>query len=151
MADKQYIIFKLNEEKFAASINHIASITEYSSITPLPNGPAYVDGLLNLRGDIIPVVNLKKRFKLKEQQMNQKRILIARKDDVQIGFLVDDASQSMTVVEANVLPPPSIAIKKENRYISEVCVHNDELIIVIDLDKVLTDEEIEELEELVSL
>lgn len=145
MADKQYIIFKLNEEKFAASINHIASITEYSSITPLPNGPAYVDGLLNLRGDIIPVVNLKKRFKLKEQQMNQKRILIARKDDVQIGFLVDDASQSMTVVEANVLPPPSIAIKKENRYISEVCVHKDELIIVIDLDKVLTDEEIEEL------
>lgn len=145
MADKQYIIFKLNEEKFAASINHIASITEYSSITPLPNGPAYVDGLLNLRGDIIPVVNLKKRFKLQEQQMNQKRILIARKDDIQIGFLVDDASQSMTVDEANVLPPPQIAIKKENRYISEVCVHKDELIIVIDLDKVLTDEEIEEL------
>ena len=145
MADKQYIIFKLNEEKFAASINHIASITEYASITPLPNGPAYVDGLLNLRGDIIPVVNLKKRFNMLEQQMNQKRILIARKGEIQIGFLVDDASQSMTVDEANVLPPPKIAIKRENRYISEVCVHKDELIIVIDLDKVLSDEEIEEL------
>jgi len=145
MADKQYIIFKLNDEKFAANINHIASITEYASITSLPNGPAYVDGLLNLRGDIIPVVNLKKRFKMAEQQMNQKRILIARKDHFQIGFLVDDASQSMTVSAENILPPPKIAIKRENQYISEVCVHQGELIIVIDLDKVLSDDEIDEI------
>ncbi len=145
MADKQYIIFKLNEEKFAANINHIASITEYSSITPLPNGPAYVDGLLNLRGDIIPVVNLKKRFKMVEQKMNEKRILIARKNNVQIGFLVDDASQSMTVEESKILPPPQIAIKKENDYISEVCIYNNELIIVVDLDKVLSDNEVNDL------
>ena len=142
MADKQYIIFKLNDEKFAANINHIASITEYSSITPLPNGPAYVDGLLNLRGDIIPVVNLKKRFKMTEQKMNEKRILIGRKNNVQIGFLVDDASQSMTVEESKILPPPKIAIKKENDYISEVCIYNNELIIVVDLDKVLSEDEI---------
>jgi len=145
MADKQYIIFKLNDEKFAANINHIASITEYSSITPLPNGPAYVDGLLNLRGDIIPVVNLKKRFKMTEQKMNEKRILIARKNNVQIGFLVDDASQSMTVEESKILPPPQIAIKKENDYISEVCIYNNELIIVVDLDRVLSDTEVNDL------
>ena len=145
MADKQYIIFKLNDEKFAANINHIASITEYTSITPLPNGPAYVDGLLNLRGDIIPVVNLKKRFKMAEQKMNEKRILIARKNNVQIGFLVDDASQSMTVEESKILPPPKIAIKRENDYISEVCIYNNELIIVVDLDRVLSDDEINDL------
>jgi purine-binding chemotaxis protein CheW len=145
MADKQYIIFKLNDEKFAANINHIASITEYASITPLPNGPAYVDGLLNLRGDIIPVVNLKKRFKMAEQKMNEKRILIARKNNVQIGFLVDDASQSMTVDESKILPPPKIAIKRENDYISEVCIYNNELIIVVDLDRVLSEDEINDL------
>ena len=145
MADKQYIIFKLNDEKFAANINHIASITEYTSITPLPNGPAYVDGLLNLRGDIIPVVNLKKRFKMAEQKMNEKRILIARKNNVQIGFLVDDASQSMTVEESKILPPPKIAIKRENDYISEVCIYNNELIIVVDLDRVLSDDELNDL------
>lgn len=143
MADKQYIIFKLNDEKYAANINHIASITEYASITPLPNGPAYVDGLLNLRGDIIPVINLKKRFKLSEQKMNEKRILVAKKDGIHIGFLVDDASQSMSVQAENILPPPMIAIKKDNAYISEVCVYNNELILVIDLDKVLSDDEIE--------
>lgn len=145
MAEKQYIVFKLNEEKFAANINHIASITEYASITSLPNGPAYVDGLLNLRGDIIPVVNLKKRFKMAETTARDKRILIARKDDVLIGFLVDDASQSMSVDESDVLPPPKIAIKRDNAYISEVCVHKNELIIVIDLDKILSDEEINEI------
>ncbi len=145
MADKQYIIFKLNDEKFAANINHIASITEYASITPLPNGPAYVDGLLNLRGDIIPVVNLKKRFKMAEQKMNEKRILIARKNNVQIGFLVDDASQSMTVDDSKILPPPKIAIKRENDYISEVCIYNNELIIVVDLDRVLSEDEINDL------
>ncbi len=145
MAEKQYIVFKLNDEKFAANINHIASITEYASITALPNGPAYVDGLLNLRGDIIPVVNLKKRFKMNDTTARDKRILIARKEDVLIGFLVDDASQSMAVDEKDVLPPPRIAIKRDNAYISEVCIHKDELIIVIDLDKILSDDEINEI------
>lgn len=145
MAEKQYIVFKLNDEKFAANINHIASITEYASITALPNGPAYVDGLLNLRGDIIPVVNLKKRFKMNDTTARDKRILIARKEDVLIGFLVDDASQSMAVDERDVLPPPKIAIKRDNAYISEVCIHKNELIIVIDLDKILSDDEINEI------
>ncbi|MDN5351721.1 MAG: purine-binding chemotaxis protein CheW [Clostridiales bacterium] len=148
MADKQYIIFKLNDEKFAADINHIASISEYASITPVPSGPAYVDGILNLRGDIIPVVNLKKRFKMADSQMKDRRILIARKGDTQIGFLVDDASQSMTISGENILPPPSIAVHKENKYISEVCVYKEELIIVIDLDRVLSDDEVDVLKAL---
>lgn len=148
MAEKQYIVFKLNDEKYATSIQHIASITDYSSITPLPSGPAYVDGLLNLRGDIIPVVNIKKRFKLPVGDEKDRRIIIARKGDVQIGFLVDDASQSMTVSDDKILPPPKIAIRQHNQYISEVCIHNDELIIVVDLDKILSDEEVEELLEI---
>ncbi len=145
MAEKQYIVFKLNDEKFAANINHIASITEYASITSLPNAPAYVDGLLNLRGDIIPVVNLKKRFKMNDTTARDKRILIARKGELLIGFLVDDASQSMTVEEQAILPPPKIAIKRDNAYISEVCIHNNELVIVIDLDRILSDDEISEI------
>jgi len=143
MAEKQYIIFKLNDEKFAASINQIASISEYASITALPDAPAYVDGLLNLRGDIIPVINLKKRFYMTEQRMSQKRILIANSGGKQIGFLVDDASQSMSVDVSNVLPAPSIAIKRDNDYISEVCIHKDELIIVVDLERILSTSEIE--------
>ena len=145
MAEKQYIVFKLNDEKFAADINHIASITDYASITSLPNGPAYVDGLLNLRGDIIPVVNLKKRFKMTDTAARDKRILIARKDEVFIGFLVDDASESMSVDETDVLAAPKIAIRKDNAYISEVCIHDKELIIVIDLDKILSEDEISEI------
>jgi len=141
MADTQYIVFRLNEEKFAANINNIASITEYASITPLPNGPEYVDGLLNLRGDIIPVVNLKKRFNMDTAKNVDQRIIIAQDDDFQIGYLVDDASQSMSVSEKNILPPPKIALKKDNQYISEVCIHDNELIIVVDLKNVLTDSE----------
>lgn len=145
MAEKQYIIFKLNDEKFATSINNIASITDYSSITPLPNGPAYVDGLLNLRGDIIPVVNMKKRFHLSEEKTTDKRIIISHCGDVQIGFLVDDASQSMSVSEEKILTPPKIAIQKDNNYISEVCIYNNELIIVVDLNLVLTKNEVHDL------
>lgn len=145
MAEKQYIVFRLNDEKFATSINNIASITDYSSITPLPNGPAYVDGLLNLRGDIIPIVNMKKRFRLPEDRNSDRRIIISQNGDVQIGFLVDDASQSMTVADEFILPPPKIAIRKDNNYISEVCVHNGELIIVVDLNRVLSQDEVEDL------
>lgn len=150
MAEQQYIIFKLNDERFAANINEVSSITDYSSITPVPNGPSYVDGLLNLRGDIIPVINLKKRFKMDTTQETDKRIIIARKDDLEIGFLVDDASQSMTVSEDKILPPPKVAIRKDNHYISEVCISGDELIIVIDLESVLTDDEVEALFEITS-
>ena len=71
--------------------------------------------------------------------------MIGRKNNVQIGFLVDDASQSMTVEESKILPPPKIAIKKENDYISEVCIYNNELIIVVDLDKVLSEDEVNDL------
>ena len=145
MADKQYIIFKLNDEKFAANINQIASISEYASITALPDAPAYVDGLLNLRGDIIPVINLKKRFQMFEQRMSEKRILIAQKEGRLIGFLVDDASQSMSVDESQILPAPSIAIKRDNDYISEVCIYKDELIIVVDLERVLSADEVDKL------
>lgn len=145
MAEKQYIVFKLNDEKFATSINNIASITDYSSITPLPNGPAYVDGLLNLRGDIIPVVNMKKRFRLPEDKNTDRRIIISNCGNVLIGFLVDDASQSMTVRDEFVLPAPRIAVRQENSYISEVCIHNNELIIVVDLNLILSQNEVENL------
>ena len=148
MADKQYIVFKLNGEKFAANINQIASITEFSSITSMPNAPIYVEGLLNLRGDIIPVINLKKRFKMETKGIENQRILIARKDNLQIGFLVDDASQSMTVGEDKVLPPPAIAIRNDNKYIAEVAVHQSELIIVVDLERVLSDDELDEIMDL---
>jgi len=148
MADKQYIVFKLNGERFAANINQIASISEFSAITSMPNAPAFVEGLLNLRGDIIPVVNLKKRFNLADERIENQRVLIAMKDDVQIGFLVDDASQSMTVSEDEVLPPPKIAIRKDNNYISEVAIDKGELIIVVDLENVLTENEIEEIMDL---
>jgi purine-binding chemotaxis protein CheW len=80
--------------------------------------------------------------------IENQRILIARKGDLQIGFLVDDASQSMTVGEKNILPPPMIAIRKDNKYISEVAVHQDELIIIVDLERVLTDDEIDEIMDL---
>ena len=85
---------------------------------------------------------------MQETNATDKRIIIARKGDVQIGFLVDDASQSMTVDEASILPPPLIAIRQNNAYISEVCVYQNELIIVVDLEKILSDEEVEELFEI---
>lgn len=144
----QYILIQLNAEYYAVHVDQIATISDYANVTTLPNGPAYVDGLLNLRGTIIPVVNLKKRFGLPQTAGASKRILVAELDGAQVGFLVDDASKSISVEPEAILPPPPIALQKRNAFIKEVCIHKEALVLVVDLARVLSSRELEDIAEL---
>lgn len=141
MAERQFIIFKLEEESYCADVSQVRSINDVGELAVIPGSPGFVEGLLNLRGEVIPVVNLKKRFRLTNQVKSQ-RILIANNG---IGFLVDDASKSLSKDEKEVLAPPDLGVGDSGSYLSSIVIHQDKLILVIDLFDVVAADEIRDM------
>lgn len=142
MTDNQFVIFKLGNEKYGIDILRIGTISEYLEITKVPDAPDYVEGIINLRGDIIPVVNLKKRFSTPETGISEEtRIIIYSIDGVDIGFIVDEASQVIRIDEKDIDPTPSILKGNGLDYISGVGKYENEIIILLDFSKILNEEE----------
>lgn len=149
MAEKQYVVFKLGNEKYCADIANVGSITEFDVITKVPNSPAYIEGVINLRGEVIPIVSLKKRFNVKEAaESEDARIIIITYDGKNIGFLVDDASQVIRIDDENIEPTPAIIAGDDRKYISGVGKVDGTIVVLLDLIKILSDSEIEALEDI---
>ncbi len=144
MAEGQYVVFKLSGERFCVDITAVSGIAEYQNITNAPNSPEYIKGIINLRGDIVPVVNLKKRFNLPETELTSETRIInisfAGKD---VGFLVDAASDVQHILDENIEEVPEILKKKDNEYISGVAKVDGKIVIVLDLTKIFNEEETE--------
>lgn len=146
MTENQFVVFKLGDEKYGVDILNVSTISEYLDITRVPDAPYYVQGLINLRGDIIPVINLKKRFNIPETEISEEtRIIIYSIDGVDIGFLVDEASQVLRVDDKDIEATPSILRGADRSYISGVGKHDNHIIILIDFSKILSDTEREEI------
>lgn len=142
MSEKQYVIFKLGKEEYGIDILNVREITELKETTKIPNAPDFVEGIINLRGTVIPVINLKNRFYLGETNINKNsRIIIVTMDEKQIGFIVDDASQVMTLKEDEIENPPEIITGIDRKYIVGIGKMNEKIIILLDLISVFTDEE----------
>lgn len=147
MAEKQYVVFKLGNEKYCADIANVGSITEFDNITKVPNTPSYIEGVINLRGEVIPIVNLKKRFSVKDTEASQDaRIIIITYDGKNIGFLVDDASQVLRIDDKDIEPTPAIIAGEDRKYISGVGKVDGAIVVLLDLIKILSDSELEALE-----
>lgn len=147
MAEKQYVVFKLGNEKYCADIANVGSITEFDEITKVPNSPAYIEGVINLRGEVIPIVSLKKRFNVKEAADSEDaRIIIITYDGKNIGFLVDDASQVIRIDDENIEPTPAIIAGEDRKYISGVGKVDGTIVVLLDLIKILSDSEIKALD-----
>lgn len=146
MTENQFVVFRLGNEKYGVDIINVNTISEYLEITRVPDAPYYVEGIINLRGDIIPVINLKKRFNIKENEVGEdKRIIIYNIDGVAIGFLVDEASQVLTIDEKDIEPTPAILSGTERDYMAGIGKYESKIIILIDFAKVLSETEKDEL------
>lgn len=147
MTDRQYVIFKLGDEKYGVEISNVGGITEFTSVTKVPEAPRYVEGIINLRGDIIPIINLKTRFSIAETADDaDPRIIVYNTKDKDIGFMVDDASQVLRLEAKDIEPAPAIIAGKDRQYISGVGKHDGEIIVLLDFEKILTDDEADQLE-----
>lgn len=142
MADKQFVMFKVGDEKYAVDILNIGGIVEYNEITKVPNAPYFVEGMINLRGEIVPIVSLKKRFGMEEKAVNSDtRIVLYGIDGKNIGFIVDEASQVITLLDEDIEPAPGIVSGIDKEYISGIGKNEGEILIILDLKKILTDAE----------
>lgn len=146
MAERQYVVFKLDNEEYGIDIMNVREIGVYQESIKVPNTPDFVEGIINNRGSVIPIVNLKKRFKLGGYGIsNNTRIIIINLNDKQIGFIVDEASETLRLDEDSVDPAPSMIAGIDGKYIIGVGKLEERLIILIDLEKVLSIEEKEEI------
>lgn len=147
MAENQYVVFSLEKEEFGIDIMNVKEIIPYQESIQVPNTPNFIEGIINYRGNVIPVINLKRRFKLGAQEVTKDtRIIVITLGNKEIGFVVDEASQTLRLEENQIDPAPDIISGVDRKYIIGVGKVDDRLLILLDLEKVLTDEEKDEIE-----
>lgn len=143
----QMISFNIGSEKFGVEILMVQEIIMMSDITEIPNAPDFVEGVINLRGNIIPVLDLRKRLRLRgaparPQRDPGTRILVVDIDEKITGFIVDSVAKVLTIPAGRILPPPDIIVAGvQSQYISGVVHLEDSILVVLDFRKVLTVEE----------
>ena len=147
MADesKQMIIFDIGQEKFGVKITRIHEINRMTEITELPDTSRYFAGIINLRGDIISVVDLRKRLGLENvENTEDTRIIVVEYQDDDVGLIVDAVSEVLHIDEEEVEDPPQSMVGIKNDYLTGVVKIDDNIVNILDLDNLLeSDEEIE--------
>ena len=149
MATKQ-IIFMLGDNEYGLDITLVNAIENYTDIVPIPNAPSYILGILNLRGDVIPVYSLRKKFGMPEvpgQAATQ--LLITKCKDITVGYKVDSVSEIIDVSDAEFHETPIIVKGEQTRYVAGVANKKDRLIVLLDSENILSEMESESVKRVV--
>lgn len=143
----QLVSFVVEDEEFGVNILKVQEIIRPMAITRVPNAPSFVEGVINLRGRIIPVVDLRKRFGFPPREHDKStRIVVVELREKVIGFMTDAVKEVIRIERSVMEPPPDLAIGIDANYIQSVAKLDDRLLIMLDLDAVITQEESEALE-----
>lgn len=147
MTERQYVIFKLNEEEYGIEITNVKEITEYKQVNRIPNVSDFIEGIVNIRGDIIPIINLKKKFDIEEKGLTKdKRVIIINLNKKLVGFIVDEASQVLRIAEEDIEDASKILTGMDRRFIEGIGKIDEKIIVLIDLKEVLNENEKQEVE-----
>ncbi|KHK01386.1 chemotaxis protein CheW [Desulfovibrio sp. TomC] len=139
----QLVTFGIGDEEFGIDILKVQEIIRTMAITKVPNSPPYVEGVINLRGKVIPVIDLRSRFNMDyHPHDNQTRIIVIELHGMIIGFVVDGVSEVLRIQSNTVEPPPPVVSGIESEYIKGVGKLDDRLLILLDLDKLIPVEEL---------
>ena len=135
----QLVSFHIGGEEFGLDILRVQEIIRVQALTRVPNSPDFVDGVINLRGKVIPVIGLRKRFGLEELAHDkQTRIIVVEVRGTVLGFIVDSVSEVLRIPRNTVEPPPRLG-KVEREYVSGVGKLDNRLLILLDVDRLMTD------------
>ncbi len=139
--DVQLAVFHVGGEEFGIEILHVQEIIRVPQLTYVPNAPSFINGVTNLRGKIIPVIELRKRFDLEPALPDkQTRVIVLEINGIVVGFMVDSVSEVLRVPGVSIEQPPRLrGVKQE--YVSGVARFNDRLLILLDLDRLMKDAE----------
>lgn len=139
----QVACFSLQDDLYAVDIMRIKEIIRPQKLTSLPKSPPFIDGVINLRGSVIPVVDLRKRFDMTPRETTAStRLLIVRLSSQTLGLVVDDVTEVITVPIKDIKPPPAVSDKMIANHLLGVCLSGDVLVMLLDIDKLLTTNEV---------
>ena len=149
-----YLVFKLQEELFAINVIKVLSILQMQHLTTVPESPDYMKGVINLRGDMIPIIDSHVKFNLDPISITTKinililEIIWKRKKALKLGFMVDKVHEVIQIPEKKILPPPGIGDVYQSRYITGVYKKDENsFIMLLDIEKALSIKEIISLKE----
>lgn len=157
MADRdatlQLVTFQLGEELYGIDIMDVKEIVRVQEIRPIPNAPAYVEGLFKLREHIIPIINLHKRFHLKKAQLDEDEellsgFIILDIDGMKIGIIIDKIERVISIEFSQIQPPPQMLSGIGAEYIQGVAKQNDSYLIIIDTQKLFNAKELQKIDEI---
>ena len=138
----QLVSFNIGDEEFGVDILKVQEINRMLDVTRVPNAPEYVDGVINLRGKVIPIIDLRRRFGMARKEHDKStRIVVVELSGKVVGFVVDAVSEVLRIPKSVTEPPPPIVAGIEAEYITAVGKLEDRLLILLDLEKVLSSTE----------
>lgn len=143
----QWVTFKLAGETYGINVMQVQEVLRYTEIAPVPGASSHVLGIINLRGSVVTVIDTRLRFGLMADEVtDHTRIVIIETGTHVVGILVDSVAEVVYLRQSEIDHAPNVGNDESSKYIQGVCNKNNELLILVDLDKLLTEEEWAELE-----
>ena len=143
LMERQLVIFDLSGEVYGIDIATVHEIIRMQAITKVPKAPFFVEGIINLRGKVIPVVDMRKRFGLRNvEQTRDNRIVVVDSGGTNTGIIVDAVTEVLRIAEDSVEPPSDIITTIDSDFLTGIAKRDSTMIILLDLDKVLSQEAI---------
>ncbi|HPD18758.1 MAG TPA: chemotaxis protein CheW [Candidatus Goldiibacteriota bacterium] len=151
--EKKVVGFKLKEEEFAFDIMKVIEIIKLKEITEVPTAPDFIEGVINLRGKIIPIIDLRKRFNvdIEERDKNYRIIIVEISQSQNVGIIVDEVTKVFSVTDEQTMPVPQTVSQAGGKYIESIIKIDDRIIILLDVEKIFTESEKIELNDIINL
>ena len=143
----QWVTFKLDNETYGINVMRVQEVLRYTEIAPVPGAPSYVLGIINLRGNVVTVIDTRQRFGLSTGEISDNtRIVIIEADKQVVGIMVDSVAEVVYLRQSEIETAPNVGNEESAKFIQGVCNKNNELLILVELDKMMSEEEWSELE-----
>jgi purine-binding chemotaxis protein CheW len=138
----QWVTYKLGEETYGINVMQVQEVLRHTEIAPVPGAPDYVLGIINLRGNVVTVIDTRSRFGLPSSDISDNtRIVIIESDDQVVGILVDSVAEVVYLRSSEIDSAPNVGTEESAKFIQGVSNRDGQLLILVDLNKLLNDEE----------
>jgi len=138
----QWVTFKLSGEVYGINVMQVQEVLRYNEVAPVPGSPVYVLGIINLRGNVVTIIDTRNRFGLEPTTpTDNTRILVIESEKNVVGIMVDSVSEVVYLKQSEIEKPPSVGREDSAKFIQGVCNKDGELLILVDLDKLLSEDE----------
>lgn len=138
----RWVTFRLENEKYGINVMQVQEVLRVTEIAPVPGAPSYVLGIINLRGNVVTVIDTRSRFGLSSAEMDDStRIVIIEAEEQVVGILVDSVAEVVDLKASDIETAPNVGTDENAKFIQGVASHDGELLILVDLNKLLSDDE----------